>query len=477
MAAIDKFYENLVDARTDWFEETVLSSIIYDPSFYSRIANVLCINPENQKYIGEFHKDLDNEIYRAVDEYYRHLGGANPKPIHVRFAIALLEGMANKGEIIDVDEVEMAMERLAEVRKAYVGPSSISIASGGFAHWLTKVRTVRIMQEGTATDNWSSAELLTRVQTVSGVIKRTEDKQTVFKFGEGLAQVQVDVQRYSTGLHRFDQAMGGGLARKESTLFVAPPSAGKTILGLQLGFTLAMDSKLKVLYITTEQPHDELELRILSNFCSIRFELIKDGFSKERMTTKSQVECYTRLMDELPDRMSIKDWKEDRSKSVLTDLDSEIKRFQDDNGGLDVIILDWIGGALGQNLLNDPGAIRHVYQLTADRVSDIAGDTDLVGKRGVVSIAFAQAHPSLSVNKKMVDASCISECKSMHRNYTNGAGITALLDQAFIDAGDSGGNPIYSKIQNFYGFKGRKAVGGCSPFRREYQYQRIVDKP
>ena len=66
--------------------------------------------------------------------------------------------------------------------------------------------------------------------------------------------------RFPSGIHIFDQALGGGLVKGQVALIAGEPGIGKSTLLLQLSHSLAVQGK-KVLYISGEESVNQLYLR------------------------------------------------------------------------------------------------------------------------------------------------------------------------------------------------------------------------
>ena len=456
--------EQLVDSHTDWFEGMLLGCLMTDNEFFVKCHRVLCMDPIKGLFVSEFDTKMDNAIYKALCTYKSCVGIEAP-PMTADFSRVLLTNMARQADLIGLDEVETAVMRMVQLQTENPVAVALPLAESGFGYWLKKVRTVRTMRSATSAAHWKPDEILSQVLTQTDPIQAANAGESLFEFGHGISTKRLDVERVKISLASLSKALGGGLGKKEAVLIVAASGSGKTVLATQLAGDLAIAKQYGVL-ITTEQPHEELEVRVLSNFCNIPFNQIVDKFDPALLNA-TQYDRYQEFMQKINGKFYILDWLTDRSKSILVDLEEEIRRAKKKLGRLDWLIFDWIGGALGSLSANDAQVIRFIYQLTADKLADLAR------KYNIIVVAFAQGHPTLATNKARVDASTISECKTMHRNMTVGVGITAIFeDQA---PGEMEGAPIFKERQSFYLFKTRKSAGFSVPFRRQFGFQRMID--
>lgn len=276
---------------------------------------------------------------------------------------------------------------------------------------------------------------------------------------------ELDIRRIQSGLTQLDAKIGGGFGEKEHSLFIAGTGGGKTVMACQLAATFALNGEPGI-FISTEQGHEELEPRIYSNLCSIPFNLIKDGVKEDKLP-EDKLKLVEELDRQLAAKLTFLDWKDDRSKSVMQDLENEVLRFTETKGFPPKwMIFDWIGGGLGQLSVKDLALVRQIYQLTADKMAQIA-DT-----HNMVTISFAQAATAKAKNNAKIDSDCMAECKSMGRAAVNIIGISALTDNTDEQEGVNA-PPMYRDKQFFYVSKARKGEGAMIPFRREFAFQRI----
>jgi KaiC/GvpD/RAD55 family RecA-like ATPase len=459
--------QHIVDTQGIWFEQMVLARLLYDNEFYGKASRILCA-PLSGGRIEDFREPTTTAIYLALESYHQ-VYGARPPVMTDDFALAAFTQMSQAYKaVISPEDITECLNRLTAIRRINLEVSAPMVVEG-FAYWLTKRRTFVLIRTHTAEAHWDPQQLLADVKAQLQGVGLVQSKDTFFEYGHGQDNRILDVARIPIpGLTGLTKALGGGLARGEGYLFISPQSGGKTVLGCQLADTLCESVRQTGIYITTEQGHEELEPRIVSNVCGIPFAGIKDGFDP-RTFNPDQQRRYEEHRDRIRGRLFFEDWnKEDRSRTIVNDLHSVVDQRQQEMGKkIDFLIFDWIGSALGKMDKNNLDKLRFVYQEAADTIAWMARD------KGIYTIAFSQAAMGQAVNKKRIDASMIAECKNMGQNFTGVIGITAM----FLDGQVPGDNdePIFDPRQWFYVSKARKGVGGCTPFYRQFEYQRMAD--
>jgi replicative DNA helicase len=448
--------QRLVDDNRPWFEGCLIGYLALSRAYFDKVKSVLCVDKDSGEFYPDFSTDIDNAIYQAICSFYNAMQKADS--VNKELFRVYLEQIAGEGTWIGMGEVDAAFRRVVEFTEVPVDQLE-TLMDNGYTYWLKRRRTEDVIRRS-ALSNLLPEQLAEEVRAHVKIIERQKESDT-YEFGHGTLYPQPEVFRIGTGLSDLDICIGGGLGQGEGTLFIGAQGSGKTIIACQIAANIAAHSK-HVLFITTEQRHRDLELRIISNRCNVPFDRIKDNFRPDRDLSSVEFEKYCVLVEQLRDYLHFKDWMEDRARSVITDLDTELDKVEDKYGKVDCIILDWIGGALGSESVKNPEAIRHIYQATADKMASIASD------RNMVSVSFAQAAMGLCYNKKRIDATMLAECKNMGRNMTNVIGISALTEKESDDK-----EAIYLVNQIFWVSKARKGENKQIKFKREYRYQRV----
>jgi hypothetical protein len=257
-------------------------------------------------------------------------------------------------------------------------------------------------------------------------------------------------------------AVTGGFGFGDLVLVIGVTGVGKTVLACQLATTFALGGHPGML-VTTEQAQEELEPRIYSNFCDIPFDRIKDGVDFEKLSTDQQT-AIEGLEARLKGKLEIADWGRERSKSIEHDLQAELRGYLAQHGAPPQwLILDWIGGALGDIARNELSETRQRYENAAVNLARIAQ------KENIVLIAFTQASVDAAKNNPRIDVSCAAECKTMESSAITVIGISGLEED--LELVEGGALP-YRARQYLWVSKSDRGTGLIAVARR-FENQRF----
>ena len=458
----DKLSKSIVDEQSDTFEQMVLTALIYNSKLFLSVRDMLCVDPVTKKWTNEFTNPMDNALYKMLVQYNAAFGSSKAPVLSLTFARTILEMLARRGDgVSSIDEVDEIIDRLVPIMQTNPIPI-IPIVNNGFVYWLRKARYTRMVGESTQHADWDPEKVISFTQMQVEAVKFNDAESFLHAFGSGVHAKLLDIKRLPSGLAPLDSALNGGFGYQEAVLFVAPQGSGKTVLACQLAHAWAAANKRGLLF-TTEQPHEQLEPRIIANACRIPFNIIADKVDLRKLNPKQQ-EDYHNLEEIMKKNLFIYDWCKDRSLSVLGNFEDILKRAQDKIGTLDWFVFDWIGGGLGEMAV-DPAQVRLIYQRTGDKIADLCLKYNLAGA------AFAQADMTKGVNNPRVGASCIAECKTVGRSMSVGVGITAMFEK---NEAQEGQKPAFSKKQSFYVFKSRKGEDRHVPVMRQFDQQRFT---
>lgn len=310
-------------------------------------------------------------------------------------------------------------------------------------------------------------DLITLLMSTADSLKArltSTDDDTLKDVGVLMEQEEDNTQRipFSPAMGIMNSALGGGLGRKEHVIFIGPTGSGKTVMACQLAANMAMQG-VKVCYVTTEQPAIEIMPRILSNLSSygaeigkIPFRLIKDGINRNILSPE-QLKSLDIISGKLKGNLGIEEWL--GSGLTAADLETTVRKFVARYGTIDVLILDWIGGALASEL--DPALKRSSYLDAATKMKDLAYAYNMA------TISMAQAVAGTEKTRYISDKH-IAECKALPREAVAGFGISALAS-----VGENS-ETTYSNEQYLYAFKSRKAPGLAINITRRFDFQTFV---
>lgn len=445
----------------DLYERYVLAMCNQDKDFFIKIRGVLCLNNRGV-FSSDFENNVHYSIYRAMWAWHT-VCAKNKQFAFSPIFPGMLEAqlyMLSKTDFrtLGKDDVPAACQYYTE----FVAPITIEEAAPfvlpTYTRWLAKRKSQHIVRRFDADDyadpNLLSRELGTTISAINNTAMSTRKT-----FSQCVASDEVFIERIPVNsVPGFNVGLGGGLGKKEHMLIIAPSGAGKTVLACQIAACLAL-SRQKVMLITTEQSPVELVPRIISAQCSIPFNIIKDGGNYNDLLSADQYLKYSQLMDAIEPYLIFQDWSEVTDMSVVDDLDQMVAE-EKERGGLDCVILDWIGGALGTEKTKKKDELRLIYQSAADAMAGIAKKHDLS------AVSFAQA-TALSINKAKIGFTDTAECKTMHTAATSCAGVSALYSQG-DDSEDT-----YAVRQLLYFSKSRKSQGRIFELKRDFGFQRF----
>lgn len=455
--------KHMIDSSDQAFEDRVLACALNRSDFLALVRPVLCVNPQPERQKEDDWQDDFAEwecaaLFRCIRKHFEATLGNGSRMTREFLRSALEQGVSRVQEISE-DEIPSTLERFDAI-DALDLPESWSMVEQGFIYWLEKTRTTRFITSNTASDGWSPARLTEGLQAqLEPVRNLAQPPEGRFQaFGEAPPPEPTEIIK--SGLRACDESIGG-FAKEELTLVIAPSGGGKTVLATQFAGAFAR-KEYKVLFITTEQPPHELTPRIVSNQCNIPFSRIKGGVNEQELQPDEH-KRYRQLFEILSANLHFANWGKDRSRSISNDLDGEVREFVKLHGRLDVVIFDYIGGALGEIHGHDQHALRMAMLRTGDALADLSR------KHKLVVIACAQAGITSSRGKRRIGQEDIAECKGLGRAATNVIGLSALLDTSDEDGSS------YASTQYLNVSKARKSAGGCRRLVRDFGFQRYRD--
>lgn len=461
----------LAEQDPQFYEESFLTALLYNRKLWRAISPNFCISTETGKSINEFDFPLHYPIYRAIKAHRGVLRDAPADsfgPVAEEYMRFLLKSFSAEAiPCIDESQVEEAVSLYRQIASPERELSSIALVQDSYKDWMLKQRSKRTMLEinrsSTAEDITSA---LTDLTTFRADIE-TEDEDEMEEFGASCFRTEEMVERIPLGRHftRLSECLGGGLGKQEHVIFAAPTGGGKTVLACQLAASLAASGN-NVLYITTEQHSRELTPRVISCMSAdsanpIPFAIIKDTGDYDRVLTPEQIKMAKQIIGELRGKLHWANWL-GSGKSATLDLEPLVRDCKKRYGSLDVIILDWIGSALTEGVV-DSNEVRQLYLKAAEAMKNMSI------RHNVACVSMTQASAD-AVGKTKVTEQYIAECKTIHREATAAFGISA------IRADDSGEEKAasYAKRQYVTGFKSRKSSSSSFWVERDFGYQRFL---
>jgi hypothetical protein len=500
MAKCPKELELYIDKNQDWFEKAILATCHKDLASFKRFSLVLCLKSGTKdKHADDFENTYNNIVYAVLKSYNALFEGAGEKvfkPMGVDQFKLFITDKANKGEMVMQSEIDDVVNYFSSsIANLTVGSDISFLVNTGIPYFLKNIRAKKIINSASLMGvNLDDLALLCEKDVE--IIKQIEDEGKILKDVPDRIQL-ADIDEFDDPSKSIVETIDCDIARLNETLssfrkghaylFIGGTGSGKTIIACQLACAFSFTHKAVGLYISTEQKHDELYRRIVSNRCSIPHRSISQGIFKDKLTSGEKMrylEFRKKVMECESGEAQFINWGNFQKQSninFIKKIEEEIDTYEADTGKkIDYVILDWIGGALG-SMAEAGDKTRHIYQAAADALEELSR------KRNFVAIAFAQAVPA-SVNKVKIDSMDLSECKTMGRNYSAIIGISSLYSEEYAKQieGDKSKKrkdfrvntdiedaATYATKQFLFISKSRFGDPKAVPFKREYEYQRV----
>lgn len=500
MAKCPKQLEIFIDKNSNWFEQVVVAVCRADLQSFKKFSPVLCLKSGSKdKHSDDFESQYHNIIYDAIRGYNSLFEGASEsifRPIGPTQLQMMLTERASKGEVVGFSEIPEIMRYFEQtIMTAPVGEDSIYIANTAISYYLKSVRAKKIINSasllGANLDDLTllcekDIEVIGKLEDGDKILQDVPDRIQLSDISEFDDPNRAMVETLDCDIPKLNETLSS-FRKGHAYLFIGGTGSGKTIIACQLACAFSYINNASGLYISTEQKHDELYRRIISNKCSIPHRSISQGIFKDKLTP-NELQRYLEFRNKALNLNSgdaqFINWgnfQKQNDINMIKKIEDEIDTYEKENNKkIDYVILDWIGGALGS--MADAGdKTRHIYQAAADALEELSR------KRNFVAIAFAQAVPA-SVNKVKIDSLDLSECKTMGRNYSAIIGISSLYSEEYAKHIDQEKNKkrkdyrvvsdldevaTYATKQVLFISKSRFADPKAVPFKREYEYQRI----
>lgn len=490
----------IIENNGEWFERTFVAAVRSDIKLFTKVKGIVCIQPGSKgKHENDFEEPFNNIIYAAIRDF-NSMFDADPaafNPIDAFWLTNWMIAQANKAEFVMTSEIPEILAYFNQyIASQTMSAHTIYFATIGISSYLKSKRAGKIVRQmslsGANLDDLAlmceeNVDIINNLDDASRIISDVPDRIQVQDIEMYDDPNKVFIESIDCDLPALNDAMGGGFRKKCAYMIIGGTGSGKTIIACQFACSFTYGNGANGLFISTEQQHDELYRRMVSNRCHIPHRIISKGIFRDKLTERER-EAYTEFRKNVAElkkgSLRMANWgnfEKQAGDKIVKRIEEEIALYTTETGKkLDYIILDWIGGALGS--MADAGdQTRHIYQEAADAMEETAR------KHNLVAITLAQAHVS-STNKVQITAADLSECKSMTRLYSGVIGISALYSEEYARqlneeknkkrkdyrvGSDLDDAVAYSLKQYLYVSKARHGVQKAVPFKREYEYQKM----
>jgi len=430
----------LVDTSMTTFERYVLTAVVRSLRFYRDHRHQICpFDPNTGRWRPDFSTSRFNVIYQHADQIWRlydNIVAQQDMDIPQAHLEAILIDSANQGRIPG----EVAQEILQDIKLdlyATAAPTQAFLeALGGEAlqYWIDLRISTQTVARITAK---AAAENLTLDALESTLVKARRDAQVgVSRLVAGLQVLRgtrLLKGRMPTGLTDLDAALGGGYSWGETTMIAGMNGGGKTVLAVQATIQ-AMLTGRRVAIITTEEPPHKLVTRMVQNYCKMparRLEagvVLDDNNKTGVLTNLIPVQLWVdplygpnlmKLDALMAQLLWIIDWTQE-THSMVGEFDNEISKLKAAGFEPEVVIMDWVGGALEKD--KDLARRRLLFEESVNHLIQH-------GKRhNTINFVMAQLDKVKAARKAKPTMDMLSECKTMSNNVHNWIGISSLTE-------------------------------------------------
>ena len=214
-----------------------------------------------------------------------------------------LDSFFNTQEVQHLSSIMKFPVLLSNVRKFAAKIKKLEIARMMYDQLeLTKEKYLKIKGDESISKILGIAE--DSVVEVASLVSGTDESpiqmfDNISEYLDELAENPVDQIGISTGLHRYDFAIGGGLRRGTVNVIGARPKIGKTLLADNMGVHIAKKG-IPVLNLDTEMRKEDHQNRLMAMLTEVPINDIETGAFAKNPLTKAKVKKAAEEVSELP---------------------------------------------------------------------------------------------------------------------------------------------------------------------------------
>lgn len=455
--------EQSVTANPGSFDKFILAAFVYSQEFYDANAHRIT---RYREILGRypFMSYESVELFNRIRDV-RGMRGGHEGLAPREYVEPMVQGLIRSGKILPIYH-QRVLNLINEVW-GLANQGVFAVVQGSiFDAWFNCDMMRNFSEKQLNDPNHVLPDMAQeQLQELLSLQATTRDASMSFQESMATGEEESD-EDILTPIEELNAALGGGLLPSDSTLVAAPTGGGKTVISCQFAGHFALNNK-KVLYITTEQRPRELTPRIFSHNLNVAFSEFRKGHNgsilpKVVQQNKTLMRTALRLQFKLEQNLRWMDWADGDPRSVTHHLDPEVKSVLDGGFMPDVIILDWLGGALDMSGKDD---LRLMYLKAAIHFYELAK------KLGTHNILCAQLNNQQSRNKRRCDHSMLEECKALANNATNAVYISNLLAPDSHVGQESFLDKQYGNVA-----KARKGPKGLIEMHRRFAFQKFIGR-
>jgi replicative DNA helicase len=208
----------------------------------------------------------------------------------------------------------------------------------------------------------------------------------------------------SSGMPKYDEAIGGGLQRSSINVIGARPKTGKTMLADNVALHVAMNLGIPVLNLDTEMSPKEHWHRMLANLSNVESNKIKNGSFAVNVVDRQKVIDASKVLKEIPYHYaSIAGQPFEETLSIMRRWIHKHVGFEDDGKQAKpcLVIFDYI------KLMDNSGLSKNISEFQALGFL-MTGLHNFAVKYDIPILAFAQINRD-GINKEDTDVAAGSD--------------------------------------------------------------------
>ena len=479
--------------RPETYERSLMHCLIQSVRFYRSLRPMLC--PYNDKtftYRSDFSVPRYNHLFAALDACWRMYD------TQTFDADVFLPKETLENSLVDISNaappgsrvVETMAALLEELNSDFYAPNAAALASPEimtalkgdvFSFWLDLRLAKHVNREITS----MALETPLTLGAIKDLVKSHDisavgTRDNIISIDSLIVGSSIHNPKLPTHLKSLNDRIGGGLGFGEVTMVAGNNGGGKSVLAADMAMHFAIGGR-RVAFFTTEERPTAILGRMISNALNINM----NEFSKRRDGIDGNLAAYelTNIpawihtdptfgpklktwKNSLESRVQFVDWSQGQSYDIVSHFDAEIDNLCARGYPPDVIIFDWIGGALSK--AKKPEEIRHHYAAGIDHI------VEHTKKYSRVGVVLAQTDKTLNKGQMAVTMAMLSECKTMTNRISTFLGLSFIREKA---SDDKGTFRNLARKQFIHIDKSRYGSGGSCPVEIQFEFQRFTDRP
>jgi hypothetical protein len=469
----DNDVEKFVEEDLARYEQYLIPGCLYDAKIFQACDKALNKDSDG-KDITDFIDPLNTVLFKAIQVYHATTNYSMTPDFVVFQGILERFTLQEAGRHALTSDMVMPLlhqlrERCIRFAEGYKVWQPILLQ--GFLTWISARRFAAMLQRK-RTLNWTSSafsDSWTKESTHLRMLLNSGDNNRWESVWDCVNVTPEPIFLTSPWPHLND-AMGGGFARGDATMFVSHTGGGKTVAACQLAGHFAMQHQACGIFISTEMQGAMILPRLISCFGHVPY----NRMSPDRALALGNLDALHRKnAREVLERLYAVNfyfhrWTPgDPIRQGFMGAVSDYVNTLCEQKRIDYIILDWLGGRLTHGTEGEEE--RNRMQAAADMISTLADDLN------IVSVTTAQGNQAAQ-GKSQVGSAHLAECKSSHRYYENLVGISNIPDNPTTDELNDPGYARRNRFQDVQYFnveKCRWGPGGLVRVHRRFEYQRF----